>query len=187
MDNINTKIGIQIREFRKKANMTQQALADAIHVTKSTISRIENGKYDISYALYMKIRKVLNIESQPSEYTTSTTYMVQTHNYSPCDLCIHKSMCQFRHEGIEISFCKYSEQLGNTIQAQPVKFPTVIPYPDITTPITWPTPTKTGDPIWDTQTLNYIPDGCKNCSNHPSNGGSGVCHCTIGTMGQVTC
>lgn len=25
-----------------------------------------------------------------------------------------------------------------------------------------------------------IPISCKNCSNHPSNGGSGVCHCTLG-------
>lgn len=25
-----------------------------------------------------------------------------------------------------------------------------------------------------------IPEACKNCSNHPSNGGSGLCHCTLG-------
>ena len=25
-----------------------------------------------------------------------------------------------------------------------------------------------------------IPDSCKNCSNHPSNGGSGICNCTLG-------
>ena len=25
-----------------------------------------------------------------------------------------------------------------------------------------------------------IPPGCRHCSNHPSNGGSGICHCTIG-------
>ena len=68
--------------------------------------------------------------------------------------------------------------------------PTIIPYPDTTKtgdPINWPAPTKTGEPIWSTQTLNYIPEGCRSCPNHPSNGGSGVCHCIIGTMGQVTC
>ena len=27
----------------------------------------------------------------------------------------------------------------------------------------------------------YIPNACKNCSNHPINGGSGICHCTLGT------
>lgn len=25
-----------------------------------------------------------------------------------------------------------------------------------------------------------IPDACKSCSNHPSNGGSGICNCTLG-------
>lgn len=24
-----------------------------------------------------------------------------------------------------------------------------------------------------------VPDPCKRCSNHPSNGGSGICHCTL--------
>ena len=32
-----------------------------------------------------------------------------------------------------------------------------------------------------------IPDACKSCSNHPSNGGSGNCNCILGNMGQVTC
>ena len=25
-----------------------------------------------------------------------------------------------------------------------------------------------------------IPNSCRYCSNHPSNGGSGICHCTLG-------
>lgn len=25
-----------------------------------------------------------------------------------------------------------------------------------------------------------VPEACKNCSNHPSNGGSGLCHCILG-------
>ena len=25
-----------------------------------------------------------------------------------------------------------------------------------------------------------IPSACQNCSNHPSNGGSGICHCVMG-------
>ena len=29
-----------------------------------------------------------------------------------------------------------------------------------------------------------IPVTCRNCSNHPSNGGSGICHCILG-MTQV--
>jgi hypothetical protein len=25
-----------------------------------------------------------------------------------------------------------------------------------------------------------MPQACQNCSNHPENGGSGICHCTLG-------
>ena len=28
---------------------------------------------------------------------------------------------------------------------------------------------------------NFIPLSCRHCSNHPSNGGSGICHCILGT------
>ena len=31
------------------------------------------------------------------------------------------------------------------------------------------------------KTLKQIPEACKNCSNHPSNGGSGICFCTLGS------
>lgn len=34
--------------------------------------------------------------------------------------------------------------------------------------------------------LKKIPDACKNCSNHPSNGGSGICHCILG-LSKITC
>jgi hypothetical protein len=27
---------------------------------------------------------------------------------------------------------------------------------------------------------SFIPEPCKNCSNHPINGGSGICSCTLG-------
>ena len=34
--------------------------------------------------------------------------------------------------------------------------------------------------------LSNVPVNCRNCSNHPSNGGSGICHCILGST-QVTC
>lgn len=34
--------------------------------------------------------------------------------------------------------------------------------------------------------LQHIPDPCKSCSNHPTNGGSGICNCTLGQV-PVTC
>lgn len=31
-----------------------------------------------------------------------------------------------------------------------------------------------------TTTFTNIPPACRNCPNHPSNGGSGNCNCTLG-------
>ena len=38
----------------------------------------------------------------------------------------------------------------------------------------------------DTWSPSGIPEACRNCSNHPSNGGSGICNCTLG-MTKITC
>lgn len=43
------------------------------------------------------------------------------------------------------------------------------------------------DTEWTTLNVNsYIPEPCKKCSNHPSNGGSGICHCIL-VLPRVTC
>lgn len=43
------------------------------------------------------------------------------------------------------------------------------------------------DSYWTTLNVNsYIPEPCKACPNHPSNGGSGICNCTLG-LPKVTC
>ena len=34
--------------------------------------------------------------------------------------------------------------------------------------------------------LMGIPPACRNCGNHPVNGGSGICHCILG-LPKVTC
>ena len=45
-------------------------------------------------------------------------------------------------------------------------------------------PTPYPMPYVDTVTT-AIPTNCRSCPNHPSNGGSGVCHCILGI--QTTC
>ena len=37
-----------------------------------------------------------------------------------------------------------------------------------------------------TRTESGIPEACRSCSNHPSNGGSGICLCTLGSP-KITC
>ena len=47
------------------------------------------------------------------------------------------------------------------------------------------------DPVPDVTLLPWVPSTaatpkpCQGCPNHPSNGGSGVCHCTLG-IGAIT-
>lgn len=36
---------------------------------------------------------------------------------------------------------------------------------------------------WTTSKTTAVPPNCRYCSNHPSNGGSGICHCILGTQG----
>lgn len=48
----------------------------------------------------------------------------------------------------------------------------------ISVPSTVPLPYKSTT----TWCENDIPAGCRNCSNHPINGGSGICHCIVGTQ-----
>ena len=38
-----------------------------------------------------------------------------------------------------------------------------------------------------TWTGQFTADPCKGCSNNPINGGSGICHCTLGLKNKVSC
>lgn len=38
------------------------------------------------------------------------------------------------------------------------------------------------DPAEHAYGYGWIPPACRGCSNHPSNGGSGVCNCTLGSI-----
>lgn len=54
------------------------------------------------------------------------------------------------------------------------------------------THTSSGDPSkqfvdWSKLTVyNNIPETCKHCATHPSNGGNGICWCVLGSY-HITC
>jgi putative transcriptional regulator len=50
----------KIKELREKRNLTQEALAEKVDVTRQTILFLEKGKYNPSLRLAHKIAKVLN-------------------------------------------------------------------------------------------------------------------------------
>ena len=41
---------------------------------------------------------------------------------------------------------------------------------------------RNGIENWVRKEYGNIPAPCRNCSNHPSNGGDGICHCTLGNF-----
>ncbi len=49
------RIGILIKEARKKQKLTQQQLADKVGTTKNYISRVENNASDIRLSTLMRI------------------------------------------------------------------------------------------------------------------------------------
>ena len=62
-------LAFQFKELRKKKNLTQAQLAEKTGIEKGQISRIENGKYNLTLATISKIAKALgakvNFELQP--------------------------------------------------------------------------------------------------------------------------
>ncbi|MDD1679326.1 MAG: helix-turn-helix transcriptional regulator [Methanomicrobiales archaeon] len=51
----------KIKVYRAMNNLTQDALANAIHVTRQTILAIEKGKYDPSLELAFKIARYFGV------------------------------------------------------------------------------------------------------------------------------
>ena len=49
-----------LKELREKRNLTQEALAEKVDVTRQTILFLEKGKYNPSLRLAYRIAKVLN-------------------------------------------------------------------------------------------------------------------------------
>ena len=41
---------------------------------------------------------------------------------------------------------------------------------------------KTVEFSWTTSAQTAVPSACAQCKNNPNNGGSGICHCTLGTQ-----
>ena len=69
MDNINQYVGKQIKMYRKASHMTLQDLADAIHKSRATVSKYENGEITIDIQTLYEIANVLSIHiNQLTDY-----------------------------------------------------------------------------------------------------------------------
>ena len=65
-----------MKVFRAMHDLTQEALADQLRVTRQTVISIENGKYDPSLPLAFRIANLFNVniedvflcEGEPGEF-----------------------------------------------------------------------------------------------------------------------
>jgi putative transcriptional regulator len=66
----------RLKVFRAMHDLTQEALADRLRVTRQTVISIENGKYDPSLPLAFRIANLFNVrieevfsyEGEPGEF-----------------------------------------------------------------------------------------------------------------------
>lgn len=68
-----SSIGERVFKARRKAGMTQKALAEAIGVNKTTISRIEGGSRNLSGDILLKIATVLDMDAADASIEAGIT------------------------------------------------------------------------------------------------------------------
>lgn len=64
MVNINTKLGLKIREIRKQKNLTQEEVAYKAQLDYSYVNQIENGKRNPSMDAVERIAKALGVKTK---------------------------------------------------------------------------------------------------------------------------
>ncbi len=64
MGRLDSKIEIanKIQEFRQRLGLTQQDLADAVHVTRATIIALEKGSYNPSLELAFRLANFFEVK-----------------------------------------------------------------------------------------------------------------------------
>lgn len=71
------KIGEKIKQLRQSRNMTQPALADALEIEQSYLSKLENGKATPSSDIFEQILKVFDVTAEDFLRDLSTRHIKQ--------------------------------------------------------------------------------------------------------------
>ena len=56
------ELGLRLREIREKKGLSQEQLADMMEVNRTTISKIESGKFNCSYDYIIKFSAALGFK-----------------------------------------------------------------------------------------------------------------------------
>lgn len=60
---INCYVGKMIRKYRKAAHMTLQDLADAVHKSRATVCKYENGEISLDVETLYEISQILQVST----------------------------------------------------------------------------------------------------------------------------
>ena len=63
MDNLKNKVCTRIKELRNENRMTQQEVANYLHIDRSNYSKYELGKLDLSIEIVVNLSKLYNVSS----------------------------------------------------------------------------------------------------------------------------
>ena len=56
------RIGNRVRELREAAGLTQQQVADHLHVHRMTVWRVEHGRYDLGASQLRPLAALLGVD-----------------------------------------------------------------------------------------------------------------------------
>lgn len=73
-------IGNHLKRFRESVGMTQQDIADQLHLTRSAISKIENDLQEVTIPIFKKWVQVTNSEIQAAIILFGTDIFVNASN-----------------------------------------------------------------------------------------------------------
>ena len=90
------QIGQRIKQYRKKAHITQEQLADKIDVATSTIAHAENGTSKPSLPLLVKTANALNVTLD--QLVCDSLHVIDT--YIEKDICDLLGDCNTREKQI---------------------------------------------------------------------------------------
>lgn len=106
--------------------------------------------------------------------TLDNTNPVQTSINFPNTVSYYPHTIKYTQEGFKCPDCPDTVLSCKDCLRYTSRYPQNVPV--------IPNPYMPTVPFDQTVKFTDIPAGCVHCPNHPSNGGSGICHCTIGTM-----
>ncbi len=89
MEPINCYVGARIRNYRKMKRLTLQQLADAVHKSRATVSKYENGEITLDVQTLYEISEVLEVDMSqltnyhPAENTEQAAEILEFTGESP--------------------------------------------------------------------------------------------------------